>query len=659
MKTISLTLSILVSTSLFSQKFNWVKTVNTSSNQQVESLMSDRNGNYYASGEFFGNVDFDFGSGSAFLDNSFGSYFLAKYDSSANLIWAIPTQYVEAIAIGPDGDLVYVGTFTGTRDFDPRTSTSNLTSQGYNDVHVVKIKNDGSFLWSKSFGGVDNENVRDVAIDEKGNILITGSFDSLVDFDPSGTVRSITSQGGFNAYILKLDKNGNYIWAKSIPTPVWSHGQSICSDQSGNVLTSGISSGSTDFDPGAGVKQENGSFRLFVQRLDSNGNYLNHMTLSGYSRSSLIQANAQGKIYIAPVGRSTNDPIIMKLDSSLSIEWQKTLQHPMGQGYAEDLVSTSNGTLYTVGSFSGTLDFDPSSGTSIKTTNGYRDIFVLKLSPSGNYIWDQTFGGSDWDEAFGVCLVNEKPLIGGYYQDTTDFNPGSNNHILVAQGKDMFLLNIGGQCTSTTGSISPTACGSYESPSKRYNWISTGTYMDTIANSNGCDSILTINLTVNSIDTSVTSTDTTLSANAGGAAYNWVDCSDFSSQASTQNFKPSASGNYALIISQNGCTDTSRCFNITVQTDPGDTSTTGINAHTPSDIKVYPNPVRNGRLHILNSSVENGRVLILNSTGQVVLSQELKKGDSTIPIDLVNGTYILQVNSNNEVKFQQQIICTD
>ncbi len=141
-------------------------------------------------------------------------------------------------------------------------------------------------------------------------------------------------------------------------------------------------------------------------------------------------------------------------------------------------------------------------------------------------------------------------------------------------------------CTSyTSSSLSITACNSYTVPSGDETYTTSGTYMDTIPNSAGCDSILTINLTIKTVDTSITNNSPTLIANAANASYQWLDCNkNFSpiSGATGQSFTATISGNYAVEVSQNGCVDTSGCHKVTIigitENDFGET------------LNVFPNP---------------------------------------------------------------------
>lgn len=115
--------------------------------------------------------------------------------------------------------------------------------------------------------------------------------------------------------------------------------------------------------------------------------------------------------------------------------------------------------------------------------------------------------------------------------------------------------------TSLNGTISPSACFTYTSPSGNYVYAQSGTYLDTLQSTSGCDSVLTINLTIDTANTLVSQTNFILTATATNASYQWLDCVSNSiiSGETMQTYAPTVDGNYAVIITENGCTDTSTC----------------------------------------------------------------------------------------------------
>src|SRR5690606_20556870 len=137
-------------------------------------------------------------------------------------------------------------------DFDPGEGTVNLTSRGW-DIFVQKLDADGNLLWVKQMGSetADGGNALTVGLD--GNVYITGSFSGTVDFDPGAGTTNLTSAGASDIFIQKLDTNGDLLWVKQIGGPRPDMGNSVKTDDSGNVYILGNFGETVDFDPGEGI----------------------------------------------------------------------------------------------------------------------------------------------------------------------------------------------------------------------------------------------------------------------------------------------------------------------------------------------------------------------------------------------------------------------
>ncbi len=363
----------------------------------VNGIAVDSTGNVYTTGRFYASADFDPGSGTANLTGIDHEVFVSKLDSSGNFVWAkskggggpsvqsdsgnaiavdgsgnvystgflgffgdwnafvwkldsagntawtkltesssSTTDVALGIAVDASGSVYTTGYFNGTVDFDPGSGTANLISAGGSDAFVWKLTSAGNFAWAKRMGGTSADSARGIGVDGSGNIYTTGIFEGTTDFDPSAGISNLISAGITDAFVSKLDSNGNHVWARSVGGSGNDKGNGIAVDSTGNVYSTGYFEGTADFDPGTGVSNliSAGTTDVFVSRLDSNGNHV-------WSRS---------------VGGSGDDG---------------------GNGIAVD----STGIVYTAGKFSETVDFDPGFGTATRTSAGFSDAFTLKLSP--------------------------------------------------------------------------------------------------------------------------------------------------------------------------------------------------------------------------------------------------------------------------------------
>ena len=189
--------------------------------------------------------------------------------------------------------------------------------------------------------------------------------------------------------------------------------------------------------------------------------------------------------------------------------------------------------------------------------------------------------------------------------------------------------------------ITEVACDSYTSPSGSYIWTSSGNYMDTIFNAGGnCDSVFTVNLTINTVDTSVTQSGMLLTANQAGAEYQWLNCEGMQPLMgdTNQTFQPTANGNFALAISHNGCTDTSGCYRV---------SNVGLLENIFSgELSVFPNPTNGAVTLDMGKQYPVTTLKILNITGELIQTSSFRNGQHlNFVLDGPAGVYFLHVTA--------------
>lgn len=135
------------------------------------------------------------------------------------------------------------------------------------------------------------------------------------------------------------------------------------------------------------------------------------------------------------------------------------------------------------------------------------------------------------------------------------------NAALYANSDIRFNVSIVTDCTPSSSAITAQACQSFLSPSGQQ-WTTSGLYTDTIANAQGCDSIITIDLEVTDLDTTITPDGVQLTANATGVTYQWLDCGNGGQPiagADQQSYAPTVAGTYAVVVSAAGCSEQSAC----------------------------------------------------------------------------------------------------
>jgi hypothetical protein len=109
-------------------------------------------------------------------------------------------------------NVIDVGTFNNKYDFDPSASITNLNAPSFAFLGFVrKLNAVGNFVWVKSIGnGVDHFNIANVVAETNGDIVMMGSFEGTVDFDPNSGVQNLTAISR-DLFVLKLNASGNFV----------------------------------------------------------------------------------------------------------------------------------------------------------------------------------------------------------------------------------------------------------------------------------------------------------------------------------------------------------------------------------------------------------------------------------------------------------------
>lgn len=648
-----------------SGNFVWAFRIGGTSAEYGYGICTDTAGNVYVTGVFSNTVDFD-PSASSYTLTSAGGWdaYVAKYNPAGTLLWAkrlggTASDIGYAIAVDTIGNVYTAGWYGGTADFDPGAGTASLVSTGGDNAFISKLDASGNYKWAKQMGGTDSDRAYCIVVDGQGNVYTGGWFSLTADFDPSAGAFNMTSSGMTDIYVSKLDSLGTFKWASSFHglETDWCFGIAI--DSIGNVYTTGSFTDSADFDPGVGVHKliSNGSMDAFVSKLDSLGQFVWAAKLGGADGEvgRAIKVDQQGNVHSTgyyssiadfdPGSSVFNIHTVSGFDvyaSSLDTAGAFLCAGSMGgtgstdYGMAMDI--DPNGFAYYTGEFSGTADFNPETPIHNLIASGTTDTYVVKLiacapcvptaseltlavcsnyvSPSGNYIWSTS----------------------GTYRDTIP-------NVEQCDSVITFHLSIN---SNSYSNISPSACENYTVPSGDEIYTQSGDYTDTIPNVNGCDSIISIHLTMLVVNTGVSVAGNTLTANANGVLYQWVDCNNAFmtiSGATNQSFTPTVSGSYAVVIYQYGCFEMSNCFQVTI------TETEEIETNTPS---IFPNPTSD--FLIIDSEIRYDEIQLLTMTGKCVYRHELNENKTEINMhQLPAGIYIVRL-IGSDFSYQQTFI---
>ena len=254
----------------------WSRRVGGAGIDDAVGVGIDAAGNVFAGGYFSSTVDFDPGTG-VHARTSKGSYddYVLKLTPAGAYAWAASvggpsTDYAQGLGVTSAGSAYLVGVYQGTADFDPGPGTANRTSQGGDDMYVVRLKSDGTYAWVDVAGGGGYDSADAVRFDTDGGVHVAGSFSGPTDFDPSAASFTLTPFGGTSrdALVWTLSASGGFVDAWHMGGTGEDYGTGI-DVRGSSVYTTGGFEGSGDFDPGAGTltRTSHGDIDAFVSRV--------------------------------------------------------------------------------------------------------------------------------------------------------------------------------------------------------------------------------------------------------------------------------------------------------------------------------------------------------------------------------------------------------
>ena len=530
-------------------RHGWARTYAATGASYTSDTHIASNGDLLTTTFFTDSVDVDFGPNVSYLEAS-TSYnsFVQRSDDAGNILWTkflSSTGSIQArnVVTSSTGDIYVVGSFTNDADFDPSSAQHIITSNGYSDGFLLKLDSNGNFQWVKIIGGYSNDAITSIKLDASGNFILGGHFVGSVDMDPGPGV--VTKYGNqIDGFILKLDANANYQWVMEIKGSSHDYVADVEADGFGNVYAIGSFGGAAvDMDSGPGVQiiGSHGYKDAFVIKYNSFGNFQWVKRYGGAGSSYFNSGNGihinqfnqvfvTGAFYSSSYFGSTflsssgsSDVFIQRLDVNGNTIWA----HKIGASSDDrgsSITSDNLDGVYFSGTYRGLNDFDPGPGSYQMSSNfGMADIYTLKLDTGGLFKWVSRISGTGSDAAFGSIVdLDNSVHIFGSFNGTADFDPTFAYDNRTASYSDGFVQKIR-QCTAHTyDTISVTTCGHYTGVSGTKYWNISGTYQDVIPNSIGCDSIITVNLTIKNPSTYYISMGVCDSLESPSGNYTWT-----------------------------------------------------------------------------------------------------------------------------------------
>ncbi len=585
--------------------YQWAKKIGNSGAVIANALALDAAGSLYVTGEFNGEVSFDISGGNTVTLNTGGGYdvFLAKLSATngdrvwANKLGSTSADRGRGLTVYRD-ELVVVGEFSGTVNFDPAVTAAPLTATGSTtDAFVARYGLDGSYKSAYKISGTGNTIARHVGCDTFGNVYLSGVFHGEATF-ASGTTLNSGATNNKDAFVAKYTKNGNYTWVKHVWGGVGAqevHDMAV--SITGSVYITGQYQVSVDL--GAGPLGGNiiflsGGWAAYSARYDGEG----RLNWGNY------------------VGKQTGTGV---------------------SGMYGGIDVDSLGNCYVAGQFANEADLDPGPQTQIVTSvNTTNDIFIQKfytceVSTTVPHTACDSF-------IYGGVTYTSPGLFPHYFKTTAGcdsiayleltLNYSANNPVVTENYCDSAVIN-------------------------GVTYTSSGTYMQSYSTASGCDSNMYFDITINDLTASVIKSGAILTGEVSatgtinGETYQWYDCDKGSaiSGETDEVYVATANGNYAVIVTVNGCADTSDCVTVDHLA-----SAVPVAGTRNTSLTCYPNP--SAGIVFLQSTdpLDGGAIRVINGMGQLV--QEMSDAQGTlIRIDLSGnapGLYFVQVMQDGQ-----------
>ena len=580
-------------------------------------------------------------------------------DANGSVLWAntiengnLISSNLSAQSLGTDAvGNIYIG---GAFEISTVIGTTFLSSAGGYDCFVAKGDPDGNILWAKRLGSTGTDQFYAISTDSGGNIYVSASFANSTTIAPGITVSG--------SQLIKIDTNGNILWAKSIPI----NEMFLAKNSSTHVYATGTLNGTKTFDTFSVTSS--GTKDIVLVKLNPDCSPVTH-TISQTACGNFTWTTGNGQTYNTSttathtiVGGAANgcDSIVtlnltinQQTNSSVTMSqceaytWPINNQTYTASGAYTHVIPNANNCDSTI-----TLNLTINQPTSSSVTVTECEAYTWPLN-NQTYTTSGTYthvipNGNNCDSTITLNLTINQPTSSTLTQ-TACGSYTLNGQTYTTSGTYTQVIPNAANCDSTitlnltinqpTSSTSTqTACGSYTLNGQTY--TTSGTYTQVIPNANNCDSTITLNLTINEVNTTITASGIVLTATQSNATYQWIDCDNNDAPiagATAQSFTPTQNGNYAVTITANGCTETSDCIPV---------NSVGIESIEQNGWAVYPNP-GNG-IFTVEGNIKNGTTIrVMNGLGQEMNIKPVYTFGK-ITLDMTNeptGVYLLQIEN--------------
>ncbi len=364
------------------------------------------------------------------------------------------------VEIDGSGSSYVAGYFSGGTSF--AVGVPPIASQGANDIYVSKYNSNGGFQWAKSFGGQFSDKPTDLAIDNAGDIIVTGEYFGQITF---GSTTLSSSGNSKDIFIVKLNSSGTVVWAKSEGGADSENAYGVTVDGSNNIILTGQFKGLSQIagqtvnsliDPTSGSV----NFDLFIAKYTPAGVpiWLQTGQAKFEERGLAVACDASDNIFLTGqfsdtmviAGTTVNNAalsvgFVAKFSSTGTMAWLNMMKAGFVVPYDIEINSANEPVI--VGDFSGSMLYITSSGNTTINSPFSKKIFTLKISNAGLHIWNKVLGSDNELSARAVSIdATQNIYVTGHFRcNWTELHNGQTANYNSVGYRDAYLARIDNQ----------------------------------------------------------------------------------------------------------------------------------------------------------------------------------------------------------------------
>jgi gliding motility-associated-like protein len=308
-----------------------------------------------------------------------------------------------------------------------------------------------TWLWAKRAGGNSDQEGKSIASDAQGNVYVTGYISGLAnDFDNIIT----SAIGGHDIFIAKYDSAGTLLWVKTAGSSAFDQGLAIATDGAGNAYVTGHFESSITFQGSTPVTlTSSGGKDIFIAKLDPSGNVLWAKKAGGTADDSGLGISTNGTyVFVTGYFRGTSTfgtgslttwggkDIFIACYGAVTGTWNWALKAGSTSDDSGETIAFDGTYIYAAGTYQGLCSFANLSGQ--LPLNGAEDIYMVKYDIYGNGLWKKNAGGSNADFAKGIAISGQDLYLTGYFQGSLFFYntpPTAATSLTAVNGDDAFI----------------------------------------------------------------------------------------------------------------------------------------------------------------------------------------------------------------------------